>query len=321
MSPDVLAGQTNTERTDRDEPSRKVSLEIPQAAHSPDLERLERTQVESSKCGMNSLTDVVSGSTSQTTNLIENVYKSQSVPNFNCLISIRQVHENWSRRQTLLVDVRRASEFERFRIPGSLNLAAFSIKSKPYLKRNPIVLVNEGRYLGQLERDCEQLKAQGFQQVGVMSGGLNAWYRAGYPVAGERLDISRLNRIEPSEWIAAIQERDWKYIDLDGSLQNLANLLPASSVIEYPHTDKRKFITQVNLADQSFDKRRLSGYLVVSNKGDEYESVEHLLQLTDATSVFFLSGGMAALQRYLNTHSSLISRLARGFKELHRCSG
>ena len=36
MSPDVLAGQTNTERTDRDEPSRKVSLEIPQAAHSPE---------------------------------------------------------------------------------------------------------------------------------------------------------------------------------------------------------------------------------------------------------------------------------------------
>jgi rhodanese-related sulfurtransferase len=238
----------------------------------------------------------------------------------SCLSSAQSIYEDWSRGEALLIDVRRDEEFQQYQIPSSLNLSPFSIKSKHYFKNKHIVLVNEGHYLSQLDDLCARLKAEGFPYVTVMAGGLHAWHQAGFPIIGDRLALSKLSQISPAELIASLHERDWKFIDLDQSLPGLANLLTISGAVDY-QASGTGFISAVNQANSQFKETALTGFLVVSSHGDNYERVERKLQLSDAKNVFYLSGGISEFKHFLNTHSSLISRLARGFKEPHRCSG
>jgi rhodanese-related sulfurtransferase len=256
----------------------------------------------------------------QNRSLIERLDQTRQIATFSCLENSTEVYGQWSRDKVLLIDVRKSSEYERYRIPGSLNLAPFSIKSKAFLKDKNIVLVNEGQSLTQLEKLCNQLESQGFKSVGVMAGGLYAWYQSRYPITGDNLAISKLKQITPAELLAALDERDWRFIDLDNSLPVLADLLLSSEAIDY-QSNKNAFISSVNKAVREFNGNYLSGFIVVSEKGDNYKAIERLFRLTDAGSVFYLSGGITELKRYLSTHSTQVSRLARGFKEPHRCGG
>lgn len=277
-------------------------------------------QLTGTECRATTPSGTGNGAILQAVNLLQLAAKHHNEVEFRCLSSVRQAHEEWSKDQKVLVDVRRPDQFKTVQIPGSLNLAPFSIKTKAFLKQKAIALIDEGRNLSQLEDLCGQLRHNGFLNVTVVAGGLYAWYREGYPINGEPFEVSRLNRISPAELIASLADRDWKYIDLDRSLTTLETPLPASTVIA-PGSDKKAFIAAVNKANRNFDNRTLPGFIVISHKGDDYQSAERLLRLTDATDVFYLTGGIEEFKRYLNAYKKRISRLAKGFKEAPRCSG
>lgn len=256
----------------------------------------------------------------QTVDLSQLAAKHQNKEEFSCLSSVQKIHEEWIKDQKVLIDVRRPDQFKAVQIPGSLNLPPFSIKSKVFLKQKAIALIDEGRNHSQLEKLCRQLRHEGFPDVVVVAGGLHAWYREGYSINGEPYELSRLNRISPAELIASLGERDWRYIDFDGSLTTLESPLPASAIIE-PPSEKKAFIDTVNKANRELDNRALSGFIVISLKGDDYQTAERLLRLTDAANVFYLEGGIEEFKRYLDAYRRRISRVARGFKEVPRCSG
>lgn len=239
---------------------------------------------------------------------------------FNCLISVNRVGSGREGHKLLLIDTRRPEVFDKFSIPGSLNLPAFTVKTKSFLKDKDIVLFNDGRSLFQLENLCNQLKHKGFEKVSVMEGGLYAWSRAGYPLKGDPLEISKLSNISPSEWISSLQERQWTIIDLDHSLQGLNELFPYSEIIDF-QGNNREMITTINRTEPSVSKSRLSGFLVISTQGQDYQTAKRIMQLTDANNVFYLSDGTNALKRFLNSHASQLSRLRKGFREPHRCNG
>jgi len=288
------------------------------AISQSDRSVLDTSQPAALECGTFAQRESGVDTKPQVDNLLQNIYLNR--PAFSCLSSIQGIHDVWSRHRVLLIDVRRVDEFQKYQIPGSLNLTPFSIKSKHFLKDKRIVLVNEGRYLSQLEDLCTRLKSVGFQDVSVMAGGLRAWHQAGFPVIGDRLALSELNQISPAELVSSLRERDWRFIDLDKSLHSLANLLTTSGAIEY-QASKTDFISAVNKASRKFGDTALTGFLVINSHGENYREIERILQLTEAKNIFYLAGGISELKRYLNTHSSLISRLAKGFKEPHRCSG
>jgi rhodanese-related sulfurtransferase len=284
------------------------------------LDRDSRQKAVSYECA--TIAEKETGKTrlAQNRSLLERREHNRQVIKFSCLATPIEIYKQWSKDKVILIDVRGSSEYERYRIPGSLNLPPFSIKSKAFLKGKNIVLINEGRSLSQLEKLCNRLKNHGFQRVGIMAGGLYAWHRSRFPITGDGLAISKLNQIAPAELLSALDERDWRFIDLDNSLSSLADFMPLSDVIEY-QSKKNAFISSVNKAVKGFYGDRLSGFIVVSKDGENYKAIERLLRLTDAGSVFYLSGGITELKRFLSTHSSQTSRLARGFTEPHRCGG
>ena len=245
---------------------------------------------------------------------------SAQLETLKCLASVKQIHDAREKGEALIVDVRRSEQYQAFHIPGSLNLASYSVKSKPFLKNKRRILVNEGHYHSHLDDLCDQLRSAGFKDVAVMEGGLFAWSQAGYGLQGDRLEILALNALSPADFIASLSERNWRILDLDESLNKTERILPESQVIQYK-SGKVEVIKAINQAQRQFNSTTLNGFLVVSRDGKNYTQASELLQLTDAKDTFYLSGGIDAFNQYLQTHSSLIERLSHGFREQSRCSG
>lgn len=297
---------------------RTETLSSPSESHMVDLQSMPLLQQR--KCTADQGDEGGDGDDSRVSDPPRPQFTKQQAERFSCLASVREIHDGWIRNKNLLIDVRRPERFSKYAIAGSLNVPAFAIKSKGFWSDKSLVLVNDGRSLSQLEGLCHRLKSKGFKQVSVMEGGLYAWHKAGFPIAGDALEISRMNRMSPSEWMSASREREWRFIDLDRSLPTLAKLLPSSEIIDY-QTDKRAFLTAINQANRSFPKGVLTGFLVVGENGDGYDAIEPLLSLSEAKNVFYLSGGTSEFASFLSRLASQMSRLAKGFKETHRCSG
>ena len=88
-------------------------------------------------------------------------------------ISVESVLQQLKEKQHIvLVDVRDANDFEKFRIPGSLNIPFFALKTKTFLKKKSLVMINEGFSYSRLEQGCLRLRNAGFASVSILDGGL-----------------------------------------------------------------------------------------------------------------------------------------------------
>jgi rhodanese-related sulfurtransferase len=99
-----------------------------------------------------------------------------------------------NRQDITLVDVRDAGEFEKFRIPGSINIPLFAIKTKTFLKSKPLVLINNGQNYKQLTDECTVLSKAGFI-VSMLDGGLYQWKRKNGRLEGDVFAQKELNYI------------------------------------------------------------------------------------------------------------------------------
>lgn len=94
-----------------------------------------------------------------------------------------------NRGDGVFVDIRNQDEFKKGHIHGSLSLPAEKIKQKELstiekFKEAPIVLVCA---TGMTARSAaSQLRAEGFNQVAVLQGGINAWRSAKLPVSQKK---------------------------------------------------------------------------------------------------------------------------------------
>ena len=94
---------------------------------------------------------------------------------------------------SVLVDVRSLDQFKKVRIPGSLNLPLFAIKTKGLLRSRRLVLVGKGDGDGALGAEAAALKALGFEEVKVLRGGIGAWELAGGHL--ERVEALNLDAV------------------------------------------------------------------------------------------------------------------------------
>lgn len=101
--------------------------------------------------------------------------------------------------EVLMLDLRSPAEFQRMRIPGSINLSAHRLSASPVF-RGParIVIVND---LG--IREIENLDPaearRGRPQLAYLDGGLYGWHLAGGALTGTRVDPVRANFVSSSE--------------------------------------------------------------------------------------------------------------------------
>lgn len=211
-----------------------------------------------------------------------------------------------------LVDVRDGEAFLRYRIPGSLNVPGYALKTKRFLKPSPVVLVNEGRSHRQLLKECRELRALGFTRVAVLEGGLRAWRAEVGPLQGEWLPQKDLYILEPRELAAALEERSWRIVDASG--ESSAALAGLPGAVRIPaDLDPERFTQHLRrLVSQCAAKSgQAADLLIIDGAGEHLNTFASLVDRGELTGVLYLRGGARAYQAYLVMHESMWSRVAR----------
>jgi rhodanese-related sulfurtransferase len=212
---------------------------------------------------------------------------------------LRKLHE---KKELILIDVRDGKEFERFRIPGSLNISLFAIKTKTFLKGRSLVLMNEGHGHKQLEGECEVLAKSGFT-VSILNGGLYQWKQKGGPLEGDVFARRELNKISPQTLFVEQASGNWILVDISQS----------EKAGGYPENVHRIHIPYMNnsegfISELKATLRNPAGrdcpFVICDEDGRKYEAIEKQVQGAGLTSVLYLKGGFAGYKVFEQQQSS-----------------
>jgi len=225
----------------------------------------------------------------------ELVAKRLKEPDDSLVISVESVLSKIEQKQKIIfVDVRNPTEFETVRIPGSINIPLYFIKSKAFLKLKPLVLVNTGYPYSQLERECKSLRNKGFNAA-ILTGGILSWYRKGGQLKGDLLALNSYNKISPRIFF---QEKDYanqRVLDVSKEHTQISKqLIPYATHIPY--------FNNLNLGDlrvAAVNKADNKNFLIFNENGDHYEKIEKIMQKKGLENTFYLTGGLNAYERYL----------------------
>jgi rhodanese-related sulfurtransferase len=218
-------------------------------------------------------------------------------------VSTKSVLRKLQQKQELiLVDVRARQEFERFRIPGSVNIPLFAIKTKTFFKGRSLVLINEGHSHKQLEGECEVLAKSGFT-VSILNGGLYQWRQKGGPLEGDVFAQRELNKISPQTFFAEQTQGNWILIDISQS--DKSNGHPKNvHRIHIPYKNNSEgFISELKAAARN-PAGRDCPFIICDEDGRKYEGIEKHVQEAGLTSVLYLKGGFEGYKVFEQQQSS-----------------
>lgn len=186
------------------------------------------------------------------------------------------------------VDVRSPEAYELARIPSSLQIPLFAVKTKGFLRTRPVVLVDEGFGSSALEEACRKLRAEGFRQASIWYGGMNAWQRLGGRLEGSAR--SELGHVPP----AAVREMDGANDWLVVAVGEEAPSPPFEGIATIPFdvSEPDGFVAAINamLADHP----EVACVLIGTQTGEGYDALAETADKIDAYA-FYLEGGWTAL--------------------------
>ena len=222
-------------------------------------------------------------------------------------ISVESVLRKLKQKQEIiLIDVRRKSEFEKFRIPGSINVPLYAVKTKTFLKAKPLVLVNEGYGYRQLEQECEHLRNSGFRAQ-LLNGGLYYWRQRGGSLEGDAFPQKALNKIPPRIFFVEKDYENWIMIDVSKSRDSeIRSLIPRSISIPYSG-DAETFISAFEKILSRSKSYPFLSVLIFNEQGGQYQRIEKVVQKTHFRNVFFLKGGIQAYKKFLE-HQTMMKQ-------------
>ena len=203
-----------------------------------------------------------------------------------------------------LVDVRSPEEFERLRIPGSINLPLHAVKTKAFLKAQPFALVSAGCEWRDLESECKRLQQSGLKPS-ILFGGLVAWQSQGGPLEGDRLLVATYKEIPAHLFF---HEKDYESI----KVFDVSPIpLPDAKKLIHGNVHVKNIESLVKLAMQN-----ISTYCTIvlfNENGEQYEKFDAALKKAGISTAFYLKGGINGYRNFLeNTTLSWKSKAGAG---------
>ncbi len=206
-----------------------------------------------------------------------------------------------------LVDVRSPEAFERTSIQNSLNIPLFAVKSKDFVKTQPLVLLDEGFRPASLNSSCAQLRDAGFD-AWFLLGGLNAWHVSGGELRGDVFAQRDLNQISAQQVFLEHPVDGWLVVDAS----RFGN---EGMVSPFPHTQFMPFIPDQSARFLSELQQRIRQHmskfseaplmLLYTQDGAEYAQIERALADHDLPPLFFLKGGLHAYTQLMTQQDAI----------------
>jgi rhodanese-related sulfurtransferase len=237
------------------------------------------------------------------------VQHKASKSDHSCLVSLSALDTLRSQKDFNFVDVRSPAEYARYRIAGSISIPLHLVKTKAFLKKFPVVLVNEGRSTTGLEKTCGELKQAGFEHLAVLDGGLFAWQANRRLLEGDLAGQSKLNRMTAQELFEERSEPDWFVIDISTQTKNKALLswLP-EKIITVASKSKSDLISPLSSTISQLLKHNPHGkLLLIADNNETYDKIIWELQ-KQASNILYLEGGMKAYREQVAMQLALWSQ-------------
>ena len=211
------------------------------------------------------------------------------------IIQPKELEKKIDKKENIhLVDIRQRELFDKSRIPNSINVPLYFIKTKTFLKESLIILIDRGDQYAHMEIEAKKLKELGFDAL-MLYGGINEWMNQGYPIEGNSEVRNELQEISPPTFFMEKNYDHWLVIDLTES-QDAREILPQSLSIPLSK-DASQFIKQMKKAH-----KQNSSYpfiLLVGKDGKEAEHVESVVLVSSMKNVYFLTGGADGYRKFL----------------------
>ncbi len=245
----------------------------------------------------------------------ESVYSQHEA----CFISVDSARQALNQGQTSFIDVRRADQFEAYRIPGALNIPAYAIKTKSFLRSRRLVLVDAGHGDASLLRTCKQLRAAGFSGVSILHGGLTAWLQHGGPIQGGQYAHAELRAISPARFHKE-KWHDWVIVNFGPSpVGKLSERFDDVPVIA-GEGDSRRLKRKLRTVLAGKDKRYPPAVLLVSDNGQHYQKYEKAVRQAGAKNIVQLEGGLQAYETFVAQQRAMWRHLASKPEVVTSCS-
>jgi rhodanese-related sulfurtransferase len=235
-------------------------------------------------------------------------------------ISVETVLRKLNKKNdVILIDIRNRKEFEKFRIPGSINIPLFAIKTKTFLKHKTLVLINEGYNYGPLEQECKGLRGSGFTAAWVLNGGLNDWREKGAPIDGDVFVQKELNRMPSQVFFEEKDYENWLVIDASRSKNPESHyLIPQTISIPFAD-DAEKFVSSIKRIMERHEKTPFLSLLILNENGGQYERIEKLIKEAEIRNVFYLKEGLMGYKGFLKQQALMRQPNDHSRKTLKKC--
>jgi rhodanese-related sulfurtransferase len=200
-------------------------------------------------------------------------------------------------KRMVLIDVRPATRFEQYHIPGSLNISLHAIRSKAYLKSKPVVLVNEGFVIAPLAHACQALNKAGFKAT-ILAGGLVAWKHKGGRLIGDPFAQNQVNRVSPR--IFGQEKASGGLLIVDASAPaypGFRQLTPTARHL--PLLENREAVRTLKKIIKTTGKDPFARLIVITSTGQENDRIQRRLARDGIHEAFFLEGGLQAYEMHL----------------------
>lgn len=215
--------------------------------------------------------------------------------------SVAEVMERQAQgHSSTFVDVRGSVDYARARLPGSLNMPLYEVKTKSFLKGKDIVLVDGGWGDERLELECLYLQNAGFASVKILYGGLNAWSASGQPLEGTR--CHEVQSLSAAALCSVIKYGDWLAVDLTDS-DDSVGIIPGAQRISW-HT-ARDGEAAARLRDLLMANAKGKRVVLFTENGEDYDAIQDQVDGPDGVPVFFLRGGIQDYRRQLRENAAL----------------
>jgi len=193
----------------------------------------------------------------------------------------------------VFVDVRPSAAFKQARIPGSLNIQPYAIRSKAFLRSKQVVLIGDDPVGSSLEGLCRELRKSGFAGACILEGGIGRWASAGKPITGTALNALQANRVSADQMRVVAASKDWKVVVADESLKIREQVLvPGGEHIPFnePKVFAERLKGQLAKSDEAL--------LIITRDGRNYGEIRAALNELKVP-VYYLDGGFDAYEAKL----------------------
>ncbi len=204
-----------------------------------------------------------------------------------------------------LIDIRHASAFEKYRIPGSINLPLYAVKTKRIFQTGAVVLLNEGYQNTLLIKECRNLKEKGYT-VSILHGGLNAWHRSGGRIDGDVFELANVNLMPARAWFSEQKSKRWIIVDVSKAQTQNAGT-PLTGAVHVPYLDNRDdFSDRISELLESGKGSSSRLLMIFNTEGTGYREINKALSRVPV--LFFLEGGMTGYKKFLENQALIRNR-------------